>query len=169
MIICEFEAKQQNCAILLFNKKLIDIYYYNTYENHQISAVDMHAEDLESNKLICYPVIQGERINYQNKQYFEYRADVERRGGIHMKQDTLEGKAKTKNGIKRLCFSIICIFLEVIFIIAIVMRLNEYAEIINLFTRILSGILVLRLYASDKTSSMKMPWVILIQIGRAHV
>ena len=39
----------------------------NTYENHQISAVDMHAEDLESNKLICYPVIQGERINYQNK------------------------------------------------------------------------------------------------------
>ena len=81
-----------------------------------------------------------------------------------MKQDTLEGKAKTKNGIKRLCFSIICIFLEVIFIITIVMCLNEYAEIINLFTRILSGILVLRLYASDKTSSMKMPWVILILI-----
>ena len=26
-----------------------------------------------------------------------------------MKQDTLEGKAKTKNGVKRLCFSIICI------------------------------------------------------------
>ena len=37
-----------------------------------------------------------------------------------MKQDTLEGKAKTKNGIKRLCFSIICIFLEVIFINTIV-------------------------------------------------
>ena len=50
MIICEFETKQSNCAILLFNKKLIGIYYYNTYENHQISAVDMHAEDLESNK-----------------------------------------------------------------------------------------------------------------------
>ena len=65
-----------------------------------------------------------------------------------MKQDTLEGKAKTKNGVKRLCFSIICILLEVIFIITIVTRLNEYAEIINLFTRILSGILVLGLYAS---------------------
>ena len=60
-----------------------------------------------------------------------------------MKQDTLEGKAKTKNGVKRLCFSIICILLEVVFIITIVTRLNEYAEIINLFTRILSGILVL--------------------------
>ena len=81
-----------------------------------------------------------------------------------MKQDTLEGKAKTKNGAKRLCFSIVCILLEVIFIITIVTRLNEYAEIINLFTRILSGILVLGLYASDKTSSMKMPWVILILI-----
>ena len=81
-----------------------------------------------------------------------------------MKQDTLEGKAKTKNGVKRLCFSIVCILLEVIFIITIVTRLNEYAEIINLFTRILSGILVLGLYASDKTSSMKMPWVILILI-----
>ena len=49
-----------------------------------------------------------------------------------MKQDTLEGKAKTKNVIKLLCFSIICILLEVIFIITIVTRLNEYAEIINL-------------------------------------
>lgn len=74
------------------------------------------------------------------------------------------GQSKNKNGVKRLCFSIICILLEVIFIITIVTRLNEYAEIINLFTRILSGILVLGLYASDKTSSMKMPWVILILI-----
>ena len=46
-----------------------------------------------------------------------------------MKQDTLEGKAKTKNGVKRLCFSIVCILLEVIFILTIVTRLNEYAEI----------------------------------------
>ena len=51
-----------------------------------------------------------------------------------MKQDTLEGKAKKKNGVKRLCFSIICILLEVIFIITIVTRLNEYAEIINLLS-----------------------------------
>ena len=81
-----------------------------------------------------------------------------------MKQDTLEGKAKTKNGVKRLCFSIVCILLEVIFIIVMVTRLNEYAEVVNLFTRIFSGILVLGLYASDKTSSMKMPWIILILV-----
>lgn len=42
------------------------IYYYTTYENHQISAVDMHRENLDSNSLICYPVIQGEQIYFQN-------------------------------------------------------------------------------------------------------
>ena len=42
------------------------IYYYNTYENHQISAVDMNREDLTGDTLICYPVIQGEQINFQN-------------------------------------------------------------------------------------------------------
>ena len=57
-----------------------------------------------------------------------------------MKQDTLEGKAKTKNGVKRLCFSVICILLEVIFIITVITQLNEYAEIINLFTRIFSNL-----------------------------
>lgn len=42
------------------------IYYYNTYENHQISAVDMNRENLEQDSIICYPVIQGENIHFQN-------------------------------------------------------------------------------------------------------
>lgn len=42
------------------------IYYYTTYENHQISAVDMHRENLDSSSLICYPVLQGEQIYFQN-------------------------------------------------------------------------------------------------------
>ena len=29
------------------------IYYYTTYDNHQITAVDMHAENLDSDQLIC--------------------------------------------------------------------------------------------------------------------
>jgi choloylglycine hydrolase len=32
------------------------IYYYKTYENYSITAVDMHREDLDSNRLICYPM-----------------------------------------------------------------------------------------------------------------
>ena len=42
------------------------IYYYNTYENHQISAVDMNRTDLDLKTLTCYPVLQGEHIHFQN-------------------------------------------------------------------------------------------------------
>lgn len=42
------------------------IYYYTTYENHQISAVDMHRENLDGDKLTRYPLIYGEQIRYQN-------------------------------------------------------------------------------------------------------
>ena len=42
------------------------IYYYNTYENHQISAVDMHKTNLDQDTLVCYPVLQGENIHFQN-------------------------------------------------------------------------------------------------------
>ncbi len=42
------------------------IYYYTTYENSQITAVDMHREDLEGTELICYPLVQGQQINFQN-------------------------------------------------------------------------------------------------------
>lgn len=81
-----------------------------------------------------------------------------------MKQYTLEGRARSKNGVKRLCFSVFCILLEAAFIVMMITKLNEYAEIVNLITRLFAGVLVLALYASDKTSSMKMPWVILILI-----
>lgn len=42
------------------------IYYYTTYENHQISAVDMHREQLDGTELSRYALIQGEQIKLQN-------------------------------------------------------------------------------------------------------
>ncbi len=42
------------------------IYYYRTYENSQISAVDMHRENLDSDKLITYPLIKTQQIHFQN-------------------------------------------------------------------------------------------------------
>lgn len=42
------------------------IYYYTTYENHQITAVDMFKEQLEGTSLTRYPLIQGEQIKMQN-------------------------------------------------------------------------------------------------------
>ena len=42
------------------------IYYYNTYENHQINAVDMHRENLDTTVLIRYPVLAKQNICFQN-------------------------------------------------------------------------------------------------------
>lgn len=43
------------------------IYYYKTYENNQITAVDMHQENLESSRLVSYPLVLKQQIFYQNR------------------------------------------------------------------------------------------------------
>lgn len=42
------------------------IYYYTTYDNHQITAIDMHKENLDDDKLIRYSLIKNEQIKMQN-------------------------------------------------------------------------------------------------------
>ena len=42
------------------------IYYYTTYTNHCIIAVDMHRENLDSAGLITYPLLTGEQFKRQN-------------------------------------------------------------------------------------------------------
>jgi len=42
------------------------IYYYTTYENHQITAVNMHKENLDGFSLVRYPLIKKEQIKEQN-------------------------------------------------------------------------------------------------------
>lgn len=44
------------------------IYYYTTYNNHQITAVDMHMEDLDGSVPVRYPLINEEQIMIQNRQ-----------------------------------------------------------------------------------------------------
>ena len=34
------------------------IYYYRTYENNQITAVDMHRENLDGTQVISYPLLK---------------------------------------------------------------------------------------------------------------
>lgn len=43
------------------------IYYYTTYENRQITGVDMHREDLDSSGLICYSLVMEQQILMQNQ------------------------------------------------------------------------------------------------------
>ena len=42
------------------------IYYYTTYENSQITGIDMFKENLEDTKLINYDLIKGQQILMQN-------------------------------------------------------------------------------------------------------
>ena len=42
------------------------IYYYTTYENSQITAVDMHRENLDGCIIVTYPLITGQQIRMQN-------------------------------------------------------------------------------------------------------
>ena len=42
------------------------IYYYRTYEDSQITAVNMNKEDLDRHELVSYPVIKEQQINYVN-------------------------------------------------------------------------------------------------------
>lgn len=42
------------------------IYYYTTYTNRQITAVDMHREKLDGTELIRYPMLEEEQIRLQN-------------------------------------------------------------------------------------------------------
>lgn len=43
------------------------IYYYTTYGNRQITAVDMRQENLEGQEVISYNLVKNEQINHQNQ------------------------------------------------------------------------------------------------------
>ncbi len=42
------------------------IYYYKTYENSQITGIDMYKENLEGSNLVSYDLIKGQQILMQN-------------------------------------------------------------------------------------------------------
>ncbi len=42
------------------------IYYYTTYENSSITAVDMNRENLDTTELITYPLIKKQKFDMQN-------------------------------------------------------------------------------------------------------
>ncbi len=42
------------------------IYYYTTYGNRRISAVDMHQENMDGENLLEFPLVTGEDIRYLN-------------------------------------------------------------------------------------------------------
>lgn len=69
--------QQRGCCNLGDNKYEITIFsdcydlntgtlYYTTYNNHQVSAINLAKANLDSDSLALFPLIDNEQINYQN-------------------------------------------------------------------------------------------------------
>ena len=58
----EFEITLYTCCCNVSK----GVYYYTTYDNHQITAVDMHHEDLDGTRLVTYDQIKEQQIRMQN-------------------------------------------------------------------------------------------------------
>lgn len=43
------------------------IYYYKTYDNSQITAVDMYKENLDGQHVVSYPLLTGQQVKWQNR------------------------------------------------------------------------------------------------------
>lgn len=64
---CELEDKKYEITIYTSCLNATKgIYYYTTYDNHQINKVDMHKVDLDSKKLFEYKLHTSENIYEQN-------------------------------------------------------------------------------------------------------
>lgn len=74
----------------------------------------------------------------------------------------VERKTDTGNGIIRLIFVVAAISLQVYFLYAIVVWLDNDSTWIHLLTELAAAIIVIAIYGKHTTSSMKMPWVVLI-------
>ncbi len=42
------------------------LYYYTTYDNRQITCVDMHKTDLDGTQIYRFPLVSGQKIKYRN-------------------------------------------------------------------------------------------------------
>lgn len=75
-----------------------------------------------------------------------------------------EEKISVRNSISRLVFVGLSVLVQVIWLIELFIRLNEYSTWISLATSIIALVIVLRIYGRDMNAAMKMPWIILIML-----
>ncbi len=75
---------------------------------------------------------------------------------------TAEQKTSVQNSVGRLVFVGLCIFLEVLWIVLLCIRLNEYSAILSVVTSLAALVIVLRLYGKHINAAFKMPWMLLL-------
>lgn len=73
-----------------------------------------------------------------------------------------ERKTDTGNGVVRLVFVVLAVAAQIFFIYVLMAWLNSYSTWIHIVTEVAAVLLVLTIYGKHTTSSMKMPWIVLI-------
>ena len=76
-----------------------------------------------------------------------------------------ENTAPVKNSIGRLIFVGISVLIQLIWMVMLAIRLNEYSMRLSLLSSILALLLVFRIYGMHTNSAFKMPWIMLILIS----
>ena len=78
------------------------------------------------------------------------------------KQMRSEVKGNVKNSIGRIAFAAIAVLLQILWILILMIRLNQYSSVISLFTSLLALAVALRIYGKHTNAAFKMPWIIVI-------
>ncbi|MGX8684131.1 MAG: phospholipase D-like domain-containing protein [Lachnospiraceae bacterium] len=79
-----------------------------------------------------------------------------------MMENTQETKAAVKNGVVRMVFAVISILLEVVVILSLLYLAGQKAGWVYSAIRFLGAMVVLRIYGSHKTASIRMTWMLVI-------
>ena len=75
---------------------------------------------------------------------------------------TQESRAEVKNGVKRMIFAVLSILLEVVVILVLIFTAGQKASWLYVVIRALGVILVLSIFGSSKTASIRMTWMFAI-------
>lgn len=75
---------------------------------------------------------------------------------------TTEQRTSVQNSIGRLVFVGLCILLEVLWVVLLYIRLNEYSAVLSAATRLAALVIVLKLYGKHTNAAFKMPWMLLL-------
>ena len=79
-----------------------------------------------------------------------------------------ENKSSMKNSVRRIIIAGIGVLIQIIWVVVLLMRLNEYSQIITLLTVAIELVLVLAVYSMDTNAAFKLPWIILITRIRSN-
>ena len=76
-----------------------------------------------------------------------------------------ENKSSMKNSVRRIIIAGFGVLIQIIWVVVLLMRLNEYSQIITLLTVAIELVLVLAVYSMDTNAAFKLPWIILITVA----